>query len=89
LAGRESLRDLPFGFINVGAGQDLSIRELAALIAEIAGYRGGIRWDPSKPNGTPRKLLDSSRMLALGWKPRIGLRAGIAAAYRWYQESGA
>jgi GDP-L-fucose synthase len=87
VAGRESLRDLPFGFINVGAGRDLSIRELAALIAEVAGYDGSIRWDPSKPNGTPRKLLDSTRMRALGWRPRIDLRAGLEAVLRGYEQS--
>src|SRR5204863_6456547 len=67
--------------INIGAGADQSIAELAALIAEVQGYQGEFIYDSSKPDGTPRKLLDSSRMAALGWKPRTGLREGIAAAY--------
>ena len=67
--------------INIGAGTDQSIAELAALIAEVLGYRGDFVYDASKPDGTPRKLLDSSRIMALGWKPRVGLREGIALAY--------
>ncbi len=73
--------------INVGTGEDISIRELAELIRDITGYGGEIVFDVSKPDGTPRKLLDVSRLAALGWKPRIGLREGIEATYRWYQES--
>jgi len=68
--------------INVGAGKDLSIAELAVLVGEALGYEGGFIYDASKPDGTPRKLLDTSRLAALGWRPRIGLRAGIALAYR-------
>ena len=68
--------------INIGAGTDQSIAELAALVAEILGYRGAFIYDASKPDGTPRKLLDSSRLNALGWQPRGGLREGIALAYR-------
>jgi GDP-L-fucose synthase len=68
--------------INVGAGADQSITDLAALIAEVLGYTGEFVYDASKPDGTPRKLLDSSRITALGWKPRTRLREGIAAAYR-------
>ena len=68
--------------INVGAGSDQSIAELALLIADVLGYRGEFVYDASKPDGTPRKLLDGSRITALGWKPRIGLRQGIAVAYR-------
>ena len=67
--------------INIGAGADQSIAELAALIAEVLGYRGEFIYDASKPDGTPRKLLDSSRLMALGWKPGVGLREGIALAY--------
>ena len=67
--------------INFGAGEDQSIAELAALIAEVLGYRGEFIYDASKPDGMPRKLLDSSRITALGWKPKIGLREGIALAY--------
>lgn len=71
----------PPDWINVGTGTDVTIRELTELVAEIVGYRGRITWDASKPDGTPRKLLDVSRLGALGWKARIGLRQGIAAAY--------
>ena len=68
--------------INIGAGADQSIAELAALIAEVLEYRGEFVYDASKPDGTPRKLLDSARLMALGWKPKVGLREGIAAAYK-------
>ena len=68
--------------VNIGAGTDQSIAELAALVAEVLGYRGEFVYDASKPDGTPRKLLDSSRLQALGWQPRAGLREGIALAYR-------
>jgi GDP-L-fucose synthase len=67
--------------INAGAGSDISIRDLAELIKKITGYTGGINWDNSKPDGTPRKLLDSSRITALGWKPGIDLPTGIRLAY--------
>ncbi len=63
--------------LNIGTGEDLSIKELAALIADITGYTGEIEWDRSKPDGTPRKLMDVSRINALGWKAKIGLREGI------------
>ena len=68
--------------INVGTGVDLSILELAKLVAEVVGYRGRFVHDTSKPDGTPRKLLDVSKLKGLGWEPRIGLREGIAQAYR-------
>jgi GDP-L-fucose synthase len=70
--------------INVGWGRDLTIRELAELVQEVVGYRGELRFDPGYPDGTPRKLLDTSRLTSLGWQPRIGLRDGIAWTYRWY-----
>ena len=69
--------------INIGAGSDIPIVELARLVAETVGYQGQIRLDPSKPDGTPRKLLDSTRLAALGWRPRIGIREGIAKTYAW------
>lgn len=69
-------------FINVGTGEDLTIRELAELVAKVVGYGGAIVTDPSKPDGTPRKLLDVSRINALGWRARIGLEAGLEATYR-------
>jgi GDP-L-fucose synthase len=71
-------------FLNVGCGEDLTIRELAELVAQVVGYQGGITFDFSKPDGTPRKLLDVSRIRALGWTPRIGLKAGITKAYDWF-----
>lgn len=74
--------------INVGTGTDVTIRELAQLVAEIVGYEGEIMWDTSKPDGTPRKLLDISRLRQLGWEPTIGLREGIEATYRWYVQEG-
>lgn len=72
------------GVYNVGTGSDLSIAELAALVASVVGYRGELAYDASKPDGTPRKLLDVSRMHALGWRAGIGLRQGIAATYGDY-----
>ncbi len=73
--------------INVGVGEDIAIRDLAHLVADVVGYEGAIEWDPSKPDGTPRKLLDVSRITALGWKPEIGLRDGITATYEWFRTS--
>jgi len=69
-------------FVNVGYGEDISIGDLALLIKEIVGFEGEIVFDTGKPNGTPRKLLDSSRLFSLGWKPVVSLREGIALAYR-------
>ncbi len=71
--------------INIGAGADQSIAEIAALIAEVLGYQGTFVYDASKPDGTPRKLLDVSRMTRLGWKPKVELREGIALAYQDFQ----
>jgi len=68
-------------FLNVGTGSDLSIRELAELIKKIVGYEGELKFDSTKPDGTPRKLLDVSRLTALGWKPKIGFEDGIRAVY--------
>lgn len=76
--------------VNVGCGEDLTIRELAETVRDVVGYRGAIGWDTGKPDGTPRKLLDVSRLQALGWKPRIALRDGIEAVYtQWRAEAGA
>jgi GDP-L-fucose synthase len=72
------------GIVNVGVGRDMSIGELARLVKEVVGYAGEIAFDPSRPDGTPRKLLDVSRLTALGWTPRIGLREGLEQTYRWY-----
>lgn len=70
--------------INVGVGQDITIRELAELIRGIVGYTGQVAWDPSMPDGTPQKLLDVSRIHALGWKARIALADGIRSTYEWF-----
>jgi GDP-L-fucose synthase len=73
-------------FVNVGYGSDVSIRELAELVKRVVGFAGEIVWDKSKPDGTPRKLMDSSRLLALGWKPQIDLAQGIALAYEDFKK---
>jgi GDP-L-fucose synthase len=75
--------------VNVGVGADQTILELAQTIARVVGYGGEILTDPSKPDGTPRKLLDVSRLHALGWQARIGLEEGIASTYRWFVEHAA
>lgn len=72
--------------INVGVGKDMSIASLAELVREVVGYEGEIRFDPSKPDGTPRKLLDVGRLHSMGWRARIPLREGIERTYRWYLE---
>ena len=72
--------------INVGAGEDLSIRELAEMVCRVIGFRGEIVYDSSRPDGTPRKLLDVSRLRALGWKPSIALEDGIRQTWQWYRE---
>jgi len=70
--------------LNVGVGEDLSIRELAELVADVVGYTGTLVQDTSKPDGTPRKLLDVSRIKALGWEPQISLRDGVESTYQWF-----
>jgi len=79
------LRALPADqppLVNVGSGSDLSIRELLQLVCKVVGFRGEIAWDASKPDGTPRKLMDSGRLFASGWRPKMNLEAGIALAYQ-------
>jgi GDP-L-fucose synthase len=71
--------------LNVGTGSDLTIKELAELVAAKSGFEGTIEWDASKPDGTPRKVLDVSRLQALGWKPKISLEAGILETIRWFE----
>ena len=75
--------------INVGCGEDVSIRELADLIAEVVGYSGGFRYAHDKPEGAPRKLLDISKLTAMGWRPRIPLKTGLEETYRWFCEHAA
>lgn len=73
--------------INVGSGEEVSIRDLAYIVAEMTEFEGEIQWDSTKPNGTPRKILDSSRINALGWNPAIPLRDGIDSTIKWYKEA--
>jgi GDP-L-fucose synthase len=73
--------------LNVGTGEDITIRELTEIIADVVGYQGAIIWDTDKPNGTPRKLLDVSKLKGLGWEPRLALRDGISSTYDWYLEN--
>jgi GDP-L-fucose synthase len=68
-------------FVNIGSGSEVSIRQLSETIAQIVGYSGPVQWDTTKPNGTPRKLMDSGRLFSLGWKPKVGLEDGIRKAY--------
>ena len=70
--------------INVGLGDDMPIKELAETVASVIGYQGAIEWDSAKPDGMPRKLLDTTRINELGWKPQISLRDGLASTYEWY-----
>lgn len=72
------------GLVNIGVGEDISIKDLALLIKEVVGYQGGLTFDPSKPDGTPRKLVDVGRLHSLGWRHRIDLREGIERVYRQF-----
>jgi GDP-L-fucose synthase len=74
-------------FINVGTGKDITIKALAEMVKEIVGFEGEIEWDPTKPDGTPKKLLDVSKISSLGWKPKVGLEEGIKRTYNWYLKS--
>jgi GDP-L-fucose synthase len=73
--------------INIGWGKDQTINELAEIIAGIVGFKGSIKWDSDKPDGTPRKLLDVSRLNKLGWRAKIELHSGIRQVYRYYMEN--
>lgn len=73
--------------LNLGTGRDFSIRELAEIIARVVGYNGAIDWDTSKPDGAPRKLLDSSRLRAFGWQPIVDFETGIRSTYQWYLDN--
>ena len=74
--------------INVGSGEEVSIRELAETIVDVVGYDGQLAFDTSKPDGTPRKFLDNSRIEGLGWSPQVGLREGLAETYQWFVDHG-
>jgi GDP-L-fucose synthase len=78
----ENYSDAPH--LNIGLGEDVTIRELAETTAKVVGYGGGFEYDATKPDGTPRKLTDNTRLRALGWKPAITLEAGIANTYDWF-----
>ena len=81
--------DVPDGMLNVGSGEDLTIRDLAELVRAVVGYEGAVEWDASKPDGTPRKLMDVSRLRGLGWAPTVGLEDGLRRTYQWYLENRA
>jgi GDP-L-fucose synthase len=74
------------GFINVGSGEEVTIRELASLIAKVTGFAGEIKWDATQPDGTPRKIMDSSKMRRLGWQPKTKLEDGLRVAYQVFCE---
>ena len=84
LSGNTSILTLP---LNLGTGKDVSIRELAESIARVIGYTGAIEWDTNKPDGAPRKLLDSSRLLAFGWNPAVDFEEGLKDTYQWYLDN--
>ena len=73
--------------INVGSGKEVTIKELADLVKEVVGFEGRLIWDTSKPDGTPRKLMDNSKLEGLGWKAKISLRDGLVGTYQWYLEN--
>jgi GDP-L-fucose synthase len=75
--------------LNIGSAVEISVRDLASLVAKVCGYKGQIQWDTTKPDGTPRKVLDISRASQMGWSPRITLEAGIASTVAWYKEANA
>ena len=73
--------------VNVGSGDDLTILDTRKAVAEVVGFEGDIVTDPTKPDGMPRKLLDSTRLMSLGWKPRVPLREGVEETYRWFLQN--
>ncbi|MCL1834467.1 MAG: NAD-dependent epimerase/dehydratase family protein [Leptospirales bacterium] len=85
LIDRVNSGDMPDGFLNIGTCKDISIYDLALLVKEISGFSGDIEWDKGKPNGTPRKLLDVSRISGLGWQHKVGLEAGIKIVWSKYK----
>ena len=79
--------NLDHDYYNVGSGQEISIKDLANLIKKITSYNGEIKWDKNKPDGTPRKLIDSTRIMSAGWSPKIKLLSGISSTYNWYLQN--
>jgi GDP-L-fucose synthase len=75
------------GHINVGTGEDVTIKELFRIIVSVVGFMGNVTWDKTKPNGTPRKVLNVDKMKSLGWEPKISLREGIESTYQWYKKN--
>ena len=73
--------------INIGTGEDITIKELAEMIVEVTGYKNDYEWDTSKPNGTPRKVLNVDKVKSLGWKPKISLREGLESTYEWMKNN--
>nr|GMD24285.1 putative GDP-L-fucose synthase 2 [Ipomoea batatas] len=73
--------------VNVGSGKEVTIKELAELVKEVVGFKGELVWDPTKPDGTPRKLMDSSSLTGMGWTPKISLRDGLIDTYKWYLDN--
>jgi GDP-L-fucose synthase len=82
----QSCTESMLSHLNVGTGEDVTVRELAETIQDVVGYPGQISWDITKPDGTPRKLMDISKLKSLGWRPRIDLKAGLARTYQWFVE---
>ncbi|GLJ37027.1 hypothetical protein SUGI_0750270 [Cryptomeria japonica] len=76
-----------FPHVNMGSGIEVTIKELAELVKEVVGFGGELKWDSTKPDGTPRKLMDSSRLASMGWNPNISLRDGLVDTYKWYLEN--
>lgn len=75
------------GHVNIGSGKEVTIKELAELVKEAVGFEGKLVWDSTKPDGTPRKLMDSSKLAGLGWTPKISLKDGLVDTYKWYLEN--
>ena len=73
--------------INIGTGEDITIKELAEMIIEVTGYKNDYEWDTSKPNGTPRKVLNVDKIKSLGWEPKISLREGLESTYEWMKNN--
>ena len=74
------------GYYNVGNGVEISIKELSEIISKIVGFNGNIEWDKSKPDGIPRKLMDSSKFKSLGWQSKISIEEGISLTYKWFKQ---